>query len=89
MTRLYACKERPNPLFYLRLRGRFTTLGGRVCFSRRDHLIIVLYYYEQMTMREVGQALGISESRVSQRLESIVQCLRARMSFSGAAAEFV
>ena len=30
-----------------------------------------------------------SANRVSQRLESIVQCLRARMSFSGAAAEFV
>ena len=37
----------------------------------------------------VGQALGISDSRVSQRLESIVQCLRARMSFAGASAEFV
>ena len=33
----------------------------------RDELIIVLYYYETLTMREIGQALGCSESRISQR----------------------
>jgi RNA polymerase sigma factor for flagellar operon FliA len=58
-------------------------------FSRRDRLIIVLYYYEQMTMREIGAALGISESRVSQRLDSILACLRARLSYRGAELEFV
>ncbi|MHC4910362.1 MAG: sigma-70 family RNA polymerase sigma factor [Planctomycetota bacterium] len=64
---------------------RWVTRG----FSRRDHLIIVLYYYEHMTMREVGRSLGISESRVSQRLDSIVDCLRSRLSYGGAAEEFV
>lgn len=48
-------------------------------FERRDRLIIVLYYYEQMTMLEIGRAIGISESRVSQRLESIIGCLKARL----------
>lgn len=48
-------------------------------FSRRDRLIITLYYYERMTMKEIGRALGISESRVSQRLDSIIQCLRSRL----------
>ena len=48
-------------------------------FSRRDRLIIILYYYEQITMREIGGALGISESRVSQRLDSILACLKARL----------
>jgi RNA polymerase sigma factor for flagellar operon FliA len=40
-------------------------------FPRRDRLIIILYYYEQMTMKEIGRTIGCSESRVSQRLESI------------------
>ena len=47
--------------------------------DRRDRLIVLLYYYEQMTMREVGKTLGICESRVSQRLDSILKRLRARL----------
>ena len=34
-------------------------------FSTPEKLILALYYYEQMTMKEIGQTLGISESRVS------------------------
>lgn len=47
--------------------------------DRRDRLIVLLYYYEEMTMREVGKALGICESRVSQRMDSILSRLRARL----------
>ena len=54
-------------------------------FGRRDRLIIVLYYYERMTMKEIGRSLGISESRVSQRLDSILQCLRSRLCHMNAA----
>lgn len=59
-----------------------TDLLHTICrgFDPRDRLIIILYYYEQMTMREVGVAAGISESRVSQRLESILDRLRSRLS---------
>ncbi len=58
-------------------------------FDRRDRLIIILYYYEQLAMREVARALGISESRVSQRLESILCCLRSRLHATGAEQEFI
>lgn len=44
-----------------------------------DRMIVSLYYYESLTMREVGVALGCSESRVSQRLDSILQRLRSRV----------
>lgn len=57
-------------------------------FSRRDRLIIVLYYYEQMTMREIGLTLGCSESRVSQRLELILNSLKARLYRTGGEREF-
>lgn len=44
----------------------------------QDRLIITLYYYERMTMAEIGQVLGVSESRVCQRHAEIVDQLRAR-----------
>ena len=44
-----------------------------------DRMIVVLYYYESLTMREIGAVLGCSESRVSQRMDSILQRLRARV----------
>lgn len=34
--------------------------------SRREQLLISLYYHDELTMKEVGELLGVSESRVSQ-----------------------
>ena len=42
-------------------------------FSRTESLIITLYYYEGMTMKEIGAKLGLSESRVSQIHSSILE----------------
>ena len=47
--------------------------------SRAERLIVVLYYYEGMTMKEIGQTLDLSESRVSQMHSSILQRLKAQM----------
>jgi RNA polymerase sigma factor for flagellar operon FliA len=47
--------------------------------SRRHRLIIVLYYYEDMTMREVGDTLGMSESRVSQLHATIIERLKRKL----------
>lgn len=44
--------------------------------SRAERLIIVLYYYEQMTMKEIGLTLDLSESRVSQMHSAIIERLR-------------
>ena len=43
----------------------------------RERLVMTLYYYEEMTMREIGLALGVVESRVSQVHASAVAHLRA------------
>ena len=32
----------------------------------QERLVVALYYYERLTLKEIGRALGISESRVSQ-----------------------
>jgi len=47
--------------------------------SRAEQLIIVLYYYEQMTMKEIGATLDLSESRVSQMHSAIIARLREHL----------
>src|SRR5215510_12153932 len=47
--------------------------------SRAERLIIILYYFEEMTMKEIGATLDLSESRVSQMHSSILMRLKAQM----------
>ncbi len=47
--------------------------------NRNERLIIILYYYEELTMKEIGTTLGLSESRVSQMHSSIVQRLKDQL----------
>jgi len=48
--------------------------------SRKERLIVVLYYFEDLTMREIGAALDLSESRVCQLHSRIVVRLRNQLS---------
>jgi len=47
--------------------------------NRAERLIVVLYYYEQMTMKQIGQTLDLSESRVSQMHSAILEQLRVQL----------
>ena len=47
--------------------------------NRSERLIIILYYYEELTMKEIGTTLGLSESRVSQMHSSIVTRLKEQL----------
>ncbi len=47
--------------------------------SRAERLIVLLYYYEEMTMKEIGMTLDLSESRVSQMHSSILARLKAQL----------
>lgn len=44
-----------------------------------ERLILILYYYEEMTMKEIGTTLDLSESRVSQMHSAIVDRLRFQL----------
>ncbi len=45
----------------------------------REKLVVALYYYENLTLREIGEVLGVTESRVSQLHTKAVLRLRGRL----------
>ena len=47
--------------------------------SRAERLIIILYYFEGMTMKEIGETLALSESRVSQMHSAILERLKQHL----------
>lgn len=47
--------------------------------TRVERLILVLYYYEEMTMKEIGATLDLSESRVSQMHSAILTRMRNQL----------
>jgi RNA polymerase sigma factor for flagellar operon FliA len=49
----------------------------------QQRLVVSLYYYEEMTLKEIGEALHISESRVSQIHTRAVKTLRTRLARIG------
>ncbi len=49
--------------------------------NRNERLIIILYYYEELTMKEIGTTLDLSESRVSQMHSGLVQRLQQQLQY--------
>ncbi|MGO8683052.1 MAG: RNA polymerase sigma factor WhiG [Thermoleophilia bacterium] len=46
---------------------------------KREKIVIALYYYENLTLREIGEVLGVTESRVSQLHTKAVLRLKGRL----------
>lgn len=51
-------------------------IGG---LPEKERMVLSLYYYEDLTMREVGEVLGVTESRVSQLHAKALGRLRGRL----------
>ena len=45
----------------------------------RERLVMSLYYVEELNLKEIGEVLGVSESRVSQILSTVVKKLRQQL----------
>jgi RNA polymerase sigma factor for flagellar operon FliA len=73
-------RSEEDPLFCC-LRGELEDrlADGIAHLPDRERLVMTLYYYEEMTMREIGLALGVVESRVSQVHASAVLHLRVAL----------
>ncbi|MGV8976540.1 MAG: RNA polymerase sigma factor WhiG [Cellulomonas sp.] len=50
--------------------------------GEREKIVLVLYYYEGMTLAEIGRVLGVTESRISQMHTAAMLRLRAKLSES-------
>jgi RNA polymerase sigma factor for flagellar operon FliA len=45
----------------------------------KEKLVVALYHYEELTLKEIGQVLGITESRVSQIHSKVMLKLRGKL----------
>jgi RNA polymerase sigma factor for flagellar operon FliA len=56
-----------NPLYVLEKKEMKKILAGIITeLPEREKTVVTLYYYEELSMKEIGDVLGISESRISQ-----------------------
>jgi len=79
---LAAHPERPDQEPYSQcLQGELRDLLARAVgeLPPRERQVLSLYYFEELTMKEVGAVLGVGEARVSQIHSSALVRLRARM----------
>lgn len=58
---------------------REALIGALRMLSERDRLVISLYYYEELTLREISEVLGVTESRVCQLHARAITRLRASL----------
>ncbi len=49
------------------------------CLTERERLVVSLYYFEELTSKEIGSILGVSDSRVSQLHTKAILRLRGRL----------
>jgi len=59
------------------VKDRLTEAIGSL--PEREQLVVALYYYENLTLREIGEVLGVTESRVSQLHTKAVMRLRTQL----------
>jgi RNA polymerase sigma factor for flagellar operon FliA len=71
----------PDPEISLEQTELKEALGEAIArLPEREKLVVTLYYYEELTLREIGEVLGVTESRVSQLHTKAVLRLKARLS---------
>ncbi|MEI7760597.1 MAG: RNA polymerase sigma factor WhiG [Thermoleophilia bacterium] len=74
-------EEAPDPAFSLEQSEMSEALGDSIAsLPEREKLVVTLYYYEELTLREIGEVLGVTESRVSQLHTKAVLRLKAHLS---------
>jgi RNA polymerase sigma factor for flagellar operon FliA len=70
----------PEPQQALAATETREALGEAIArLPEREKLVVTLYYYEELTLREIGEVLGVTESRVSQLHTKAILRLKARL----------
>jgi RNA polymerase sigma factor FliA len=79
--------EAPDPQGSLSQAEMREAVGEAIArLPEREKLVITLYYYEELTLREIGEVLGVTESRVSQLHTKAVLRLKGRLAGASARA---
>jgi RNA polymerase sigma factor FliA len=72
--------EAPEPQAAMAQTELREALGEAIArLPEREKLVVTLYYYEELTLREIGEVLGVTESRVSQLHTKAILRLKARL----------
>ncbi len=70
----------PDPEFSLEQAEIKEALAEAISgLPEREKLVVTLYYYEELTLREIGEVLGVTESRVSQLHTKAILRLKAHL----------
>ncbi len=70
----------PDPELSLELTEVREALAEAISIlPEREKLVVTLYYYEELTLREIGEVLGVTESRVSQLHTKAILRLKAHL----------
>lgn len=80
LYRLVQVTKGNDPFLAVQFHDMIEYVAGQIDkLPEKERLVITLYYHEELTMKEVGAILGVSESRVSQLRSQAVLRLRAWM----------
>ena len=72
--------ESPDPSRAFRIQTIKETLAAAIQrLPEREKIVVGLYYYENLTLKEIGEVLGVTESRVSQLHTKAILRLRGRV----------
>lgn len=73
-------KNSPSPEDSYEAREQEDTLASAIDqLKDKDRIVLSLYYYEELTLKEIGQVLSVSESRVCQLHSRAIRNLREKM----------
>jgi len=82
--------EAKNPFCIVEERERKNILREVISeLSEQEKTVIILYYYDELTLKEIGEVLGLSESRISQIHSKAILHLRSRLKSMGKCADIL
>ena len=73
-------KQSPSPEQTFENKEKISNLSDAISkLKEKDRIVLNLYYYERLTLKEIGKVLEVSESRVCQLHSRAIRNLREKM----------